>query len=210
MAVLTPLASDRAGEVTHDQPPSPSMLRSGLSSVALAGLGLLLGFVSVPVLVGGLGYAGYGVYSLAFTIAGYGAFLDLGLGWAGMKFAADAHARRDRAAVASVLWALALYQLLIGVVVAAALWAGAAGLGRWLLASGGEEAARVAEILPTAGVWFALSSLGGVLVGILRGVDRAGTAALAAGCALVATALGSIPALRGLGAARPLLRGSAA
>ena len=185
MAVLTPLASDRAGEVTHDRPPSSSMLRSGLSSVALSALGLLLGFISVPVLVAGLGYAGYGVYSLAFSIAGYGAFLDLGLGWAGMKFAADAHARRDRDAVASVLWALTLYQLLIGVVVAVGLWAGAAGLGGWLLASGGDEAARVAEILPTAGVWFALSSLAGVLVGILRGVDRAGTAALAAGCALV-------------------------
>ena len=185
MAVLTPLASDRAGEVTHDRPPSPSMLRSGLSSVALSALGLLLGFVSVPVLVAGLGYAGYGVYSLAFTIAGYGAFLDLGLGWAGMKFAADAHARRDRNTVASVLWALALYQLLIGGVVAVGLWAGAARVGGWLLASGGDEAARVAEILPTAGLWFALSSLAGVLVGILRGVDRAGTAALAAGCALV-------------------------
>jgi O-antigen/teichoic acid export membrane protein len=75
---------------------SPSMLRSGLSSVALSALGIVLGFVSVPVMVGGLGLADYGVYSIAFAAAGYGAFLDLGFGWAAVRFAADAHARQQR------------------------------------------------------------------------------------------------------------------
>ena len=125
--MFTPLGSENAGEVTHDRPPSQAMLRSGLSSITLSVLSLILGFASVPVMVTGLGYAGYGVYSLAFTIAGYGAFLDLGFGWAGMKFTADAHAQGDRDAVAGVLWALALYQALIGVVVVVLLTAGAEG-----------------------------------------------------------------------------------
>lgn len=69
------------------------MLRSALPYITLAAVGLALGFVSIPVMVTGLGYAGYGAYSIAFTLAGYGAFLDLGFGWAGMRFAAEALAR---------------------------------------------------------------------------------------------------------------------
>src|SRR6185436_7685036 len=144
------------------------MLRSGLSSVTVSLLSLVLGFASVPIMVAGLGYAGYGVYSLAFTIAGYGAFLDLGFGWAGMKFTADAHARGDRDAVAGVLWALALYQALVGAVVLVLLTAGADRLGGWLVRGSEAEAARIAGVLPMAGLWFALSSLTGILVGVLR------------------------------------------
>lgn len=177
MAVVTP--------VSHDRPASPSMLRSGLSSITLAALGLVLGFVSVPVMVTGLGYAGYGVYSIAFTIAGYGAVLDLGFGWAGMKFAAEAHAQRDRDAVAGVLWALVLHQALVGVVVVALLTAGADRAGQWLMGSADGDAARVAGVLPTAGVWFALSGLNGVFVGVLRGAQRHAAAAVVAGTALV-------------------------
>ena len=177
MAVVTP--------VSHDRPPSPSMLRSGLSSVTLAALGLVLGFVSVPVMVAGLGYAGYGVYSIAFTVAGYGAVLDLGFGWAGMKFAAEAHAQRDRDAVAGVLWALVLHQTLVGAVVVVLLTAAADRAGPWLMGGAGGDAARVAGLLPTAGVWFALSGLNGVFVGILRGAQRYVAAAVVAGTALV-------------------------
>jgi O-antigen/teichoic acid export membrane protein len=161
------------------------MLPSGLSSVILSGLGLILGFASVPVMVAGLGYAGYGVYSIAFTIAGYGAFLDLGFGWAGMKFTADAHARGDRDSVASVLWALMLYHALIGAVVVVVLTAGADRAGHWLMAGSSDNAARVADVLPTAGLWFALSGLNGVFVGVLRGVQRHAAAACVAGTALV-------------------------
>jgi O-antigen/teichoic acid export membrane protein len=177
VAAVTPVSPDR--------PPSPSMLRSGLSSITLAALGLVLGFVSVPVMVTGLGYAGYGVYSIAFTIAGYGAFLDLGFGWAGMKFAAEAHAQRDRDAVAGVLWALVLHQTLVGVVVVVLLTVGADRAGQWLMGGSGADGARVAGLLPTAGVWFALSGLNGVFVGILRGAQRYAAAAVVAGTALV-------------------------
>jgi O-antigen/teichoic acid export membrane protein len=161
------------------------MLRSGLSSIILSALSLVLGFVSVPVMMAGLGYAEYGVYSLAFTIAGYGAFLDLGFGWAGTKFTADAHAQGDRDAVAGVLWALLLYQAVVGVLVLAVLTAGAERAGLWLMAGSGGAAARVAEVLPLAGLWFALSSLTGVCVGVLRGVQRYGAAAFVGGTALV-------------------------
>jgi O-antigen/teichoic acid export membrane protein len=185
VAVFTPLGSGNAGEVTEDRPPSQSMLRSGLSSITLSLLALLLGFATVPVMVAGLGYAGYGVYSIAFTVAGYGAFLDLGFGWAGMKYTAEAHAHGDRDTVAAVLWALVLYQALIGAAVLVVLTAAAGRVGHWLMGGTGADAARVADLLPVAGLWFALSSLTGVFVGVLRGVDRYAAAAVVAGTALV-------------------------
>jgi len=159
---------------------SPSMLRSGLSSVAVSVLGVALGFVSVPVMVSGLGYADYGAYSIAFTVAGYGAFLDLGFGWAGMRFAADAHARQDREAVVGVLRALVLYQATIGGAVLVLLVAGADRLGHWLVAGPGADAARIAAVLPIAGVWFAIAGLNGIFLGMLRGVGRYGAAAVVA------------------------------
>lgn len=199
MAVFTPLGSGNAGEVTQDRPPSQSILPSALSSLALACLGLALAFVTVPVMVGGLGLAGYGAYSIAFTVAGYGAFLDLGLGWAGLGFTAAAHARRDRETVAGVLWALLLYQAVVGGLVLVLLGAGADRLGLWLVGPG-EDAVRVAGILPIAGAWFALSGLNGVFVGVLRGVDRPGAAALVAGTALlVGVGGGALAVSRGHG-----------
>jgi O-antigen/teichoic acid export membrane protein len=102
-----------------------------------------------------------------------------------MKFTADAHARGDRDSVASVLWALMLYHALIGAVVVVVLTAGADRAGHWLMAGSSDNAARVADVLPTAGLWFALSGLNGVFVGVLRGVQRHAAAACVAGTALV-------------------------
>jgi O-antigen/teichoic acid export membrane protein len=182
VAVL--LGSDNPG-VAQAGPAFPSMLRSGLSSLALSALGVALGFVSVPVMVSGLGYADYGAYTIAFTVAGYGAFLDLGFGWAGMKYAADAHARRDREAIAGILRALVLYQAVIGCAVAGLLVAVAGPLSGWLTAARGSDAARIAAVLPIAGGWFALAGVNGILVGVLRGVDRHRAAAVVAGTALL-------------------------
>jgi O-antigen/teichoic acid export membrane protein len=182
VAVL--LGSDIPG-VAQAGPASPSMLRSGVSSLALSFLGVVLGFVSVPVMVAGLGYADYGAYTIAFTVAGYGAFLDLGFGWAGMRYAADAHARCDRDAVAGILRALVLYEVVIGCGVAGLLVAGAGPLSRWLTGAQGSDAARIAAVLPIAGGWFALAGINGILVGVLRGVDRHRAAAIVAGTALL-------------------------
>jgi hypothetical protein len=54
------------------------------------------------------------------------------------------------------------------------------------------------------------SAASAVALGASCALPAGGIAALAAGCSLVAGALGAIPALQGLGAARPLLHGSAA
>jgi O-antigen/teichoic acid export membrane protein len=179
---------------------APSMLRSGLSSVAVSALGVVLGFVSVPVMVSGLGYADYGAYSIAFTVAGYGAFLDLGFGWAGMRFAADAHARQDHDAVSRVLRALVLYQATIGSVVLVLLVVGADHLGHWLVAGPGPDSARIATVLPIAGVWFAISGLNGIFLDMLRGVGRYGAAAVVAGTMLVlGVGGGAILVAQGLG-----------
>ncbi len=160
-----------------------SMLHSGVASIVLSTWGLVLAFVSVPVMLKGLGLAEYGVYSIAFVVAGYGAFLDLGFGWAGIKFVAEAHARGDGARISSILWALIVYQSMVGGVLLVVLSIAAEPLAHWLASGAAHDAGRLAHILPVAALWFMLSSLTGILVGVLRGVTRYVAAAVVAGAA---------------------------
>src|SRR5689334_6784447 len=136
-------------------------------------------------MLNGLGRADYGAYTLAFTLAGYGTFLDLGFGWAGMRYAADAHAHRDRARLADIVRALLAYQGLIGVLVAALLVVAPERLGAWISTTPGQGADRLIGVLPIAGLWFALAAVSGVLIGVLRGMDRHRAAAVAAAVSLV-------------------------
>lgn len=182
MAVL--LGSDTPG-AAQAETDRPSVLHAGLSSLALSVLGVGLGFVCVPVMLAGLGRRDYGAYTLAFTVAGYGTFLDLGFGWAGMRYAADAHARGDRERLGGIVRALLAYQGLIGVLVATVLIGAAGLLGRWLTTRPGDDVDRLVGVLPIAGIWFALAGVSGILIGILRGIDRHRIAAAAAALSLL-------------------------
>jgi O-antigen/teichoic acid export membrane protein len=80
---------------------------------------LVLGLATTPYVVHRLGAAGFGLYAIVGTIAGYLAVLDLGLGMATVKYISEFNGREDTAAV----------QRLIGTAVAAYVGLGAVGAG---------------------------------------------------------------------------------
>ena len=87
----------------------------------------LIGVLTVPVMLHGLGLAGYGIYSVAFSVVAFGAYLDLGLGWNTTKFVAEAHAQGRARETGTIIAAAALYSLIVGlafttVVVVSARW----------------------------------------------------------------------------------------
>lgn len=92
------------------------LARNSILNLAGLGVPLVVAVFAMPPIVDGLGPAGFGVLSLVWVVLGYMALLDLGLGRATTKFAAEALAVGDmRRVVASAHIALAT-QLVLGVV----------------------------------------------------------------------------------------------
>jgi O-antigen/teichoic acid export membrane protein len=78
-------------------------------------LPLLLGLVTIPFIVRGLGPERFGMLSLAWAVIAYMAIFDLGLGRAATKFASEAVGKGESGAVPSVVWAAVLMQATLGV-----------------------------------------------------------------------------------------------
>lgn len=161
-----------------------SLLDSGILSLGHAIWGLILGLATVPIMLHGLGLSAYGLYSLAFAIAGFGSFLDLGLGWTISKFVAEADAQRDHDTLAATLRAGALYHVAVGLVFLLLVVPLAGWLTRWVLRFSSEEAPIMIQVLWISGASFFCSSLGGFFVSTLRGLRRF---ALATGIAALST-----------------------
>ncbi|MBW3592688.1 MAG: glycosyltransferase, partial [Actinobacteria bacterium] len=77
--------------------------RNVLSNFGAQAWMLGLAVVSTPYIVHTLGVAAFGVYALVFTLIGYFAFLDLGLGAATIKYVSEFAGRGDTGAVEGVL-----------------------------------------------------------------------------------------------------------
>lgn len=85
----------------------------------------LVALVTVPLVVRGLGEAGYGVYALVTAIVGYFAVIDINVTAGSVKFIAEFSARKDDARIGqTVCFGIMVYALL-GVVGALALFGGA-------------------------------------------------------------------------------------
>src|SRR3990172_9923452 len=91
-----------------------SLLGAGVLSLAYSVWGFLLALMTIPVLINGLGLTSYGIYTLAFSVAGFGAFMDFGFGWTISKFVAEAEAQRDYGLLGATMRAGVLYYLAIG------------------------------------------------------------------------------------------------
>lgn len=65
---------------------------------------LLVGMVTIPFIVRGLGTDCFGLLSLAWVILGYFAIFDLGLGRATTKFAAEALGKGDEEQIPRLIW----------------------------------------------------------------------------------------------------------
>lgn len=77
---------------------------------------LLVGVVTIPLIVRGLGVERFGLLSLAWVILGYFTVFDLGLGRATTRFVAEALGKGEEEQVPRVVWTAVTAQAIFGVV----------------------------------------------------------------------------------------------
>ncbi len=181
-----------------------SLLGAGVLSMAYSAWGALLALVTIPAMIDGLGLASYGVYTLAFSIAGFGAFLDLGLGWTVSRFVAEADALKDHGLLVATIRAGALFHLGIAFVFIIIVYPFAGRISQAIIRSSTADIPLMARVLRIAAVSFACSSIGGVFISVLRGLRRfapatvisvVGMTTSVAGAALMAwLGMGVVPA----------------
>lgn len=150
--------------------------------------------VSTPIVFHGLGEAGFGVWSLVGNVIGYlGAFNSLQT--AGTKYLAEYLATDDRVAIRHLLGTSLIFNVLMGSLGGAAIFAIARPLAmHWLVIPAGLRTDAVVAFR-IAGVGFFVSALGWWGASILAGAQRYGwLAAIVAVTATVAAA-GSIAAV---------------
>jgi O-antigen/teichoic acid export membrane protein len=86
------------------------LVRNALSNLAGAVIPALVALATVPLVVRGLGNAGYGVYSLVTAIVGYFAVLDINVTAGSVKFIAQYNASADRDRISeTVVFGLLVY-----------------------------------------------------------------------------------------------------
>ncbi|MFC4933138.1 lipopolysaccharide biosynthesis protein [Massilia sp. GCM10023247] len=101
------------------------LLRNAWSNLLGAAVPALVALATVPLVVAGLGEAGYGVYSLVTAIVGYFAVIDINVTAGSVKFISAQHARGEHERVGETLcFGLAVYAA-IGTLGALALLASA-------------------------------------------------------------------------------------
>ena len=78
------------------------------------GLPLVVGLLSIPFALHGLGPARFGILSLAWVVVSYFSAFDLGLGRAATKFLAEAFGAGAAATLPAIAWTALLIQALLG------------------------------------------------------------------------------------------------
>jgi O-antigen/teichoic acid export membrane protein len=75
---------------------------------------LLVGVVTLPLIIGGLGAERFGLLSLSWVVLGYFTIFDLGLGRAATKYVAEALARGDKDRVPRLVYSAVIVQAIGG------------------------------------------------------------------------------------------------
>lgn len=86
------------------------------------GLPLLVGILTIPFVVQGLGKERFGLLSLAWVVVGYFIFFDIGLGRATTKYVAEALGRGEEDGIPNLVWTAVLTQGFFGVLGASLLF----------------------------------------------------------------------------------------
>ncbi|MDR7420727.1 MAG: flippase [Armatimonadota bacterium] len=107
---------------------STLLVRNGMFNLAAQVVPFVIGLVSVPAIVHGLGTERFGVLIFTWTLLGTFSVFDLGLGWAVTKFVAEALGRGDRSVIPGIVWSGVGGQALFGTIGGAVLIIGAAPL----------------------------------------------------------------------------------
>jgi len=85
-------------------------------------LPLLVGVVTIPFIVRGLGTERFGLLSLAWVVLGYFAIFDLGLGRATAKFVAKALGKGEKDQIPQSVWTAVTAQAILGILGGVALF----------------------------------------------------------------------------------------
>lgn len=80
------------------------------------GLPLIVGLFTIPFIIRSLGTDRFGILSLLWVVFGYFGFLDLGLGRATTKFAAEALGRGEIEELPKYLWTTVAFQVFLGLI----------------------------------------------------------------------------------------------
>jgi len=177
-----------------------SLLGASVLTLVYAVWGAVLSLVTIPVMLHGLGVASYGIYTLAFSVAGFGAFMDFGLGWTVSKFVAEADAQNDQLLLGATMRAGSLYFLAIGMVFVVLVVPSADWIARSVLRSSIEDAPTMAIVVRIAAVSFFCSSMGGAFISMLRGMRRFAAATLISMIGITGSVAGAaVAAWLGLG-----------
>ena len=76
---------------------------------------LIIGMITIPFVIRGLGTARFGLLSLAWVVLGYFTIFDLGLGRATTKYVSEALGKGDKDQVPRIVWTAVTAQTLLGV-----------------------------------------------------------------------------------------------
>lgn len=84
---------------------------------------ILIGVVTIPIIIKGLGTERFGVLSLAWVVLSYFSFFDLGLGRATTKFVAEILGKGEIPRLPTVVWSSLAFNFLLGIIGGAVLFA---------------------------------------------------------------------------------------
>ncbi|KQQ88861.1 oligosaccharide flippase family protein [Massilia sp. Leaf139] len=98
------------------------LLRNAWSNLLGAAVPALAALATVPLVVAGLGEAGYGLYALVTAIVGYFAVIDINVTAGSVKYIAGQHARGEHERVAETLCFGLVVYLLVGAAGAVAIY----------------------------------------------------------------------------------------
>lgn len=98
-------------------PGSRLLARNTLVNLGGYGVTLVVAFLAVPILIDALGVDRFGVLALAWIVIGYGAVLDLGLGRALTKLAAERIGTRRETEIPGLFWSALGLLLALGALV---------------------------------------------------------------------------------------------
>lgn len=98
------------------------LLKNILLNILGLSLPLMVGFISMPIIISGLGKERFGILSLAWMLLGYASLFDLGLGRATTRFIASALSHDQKEQIPSIFWTTIIAQLSLGIVGTIILW----------------------------------------------------------------------------------------
>lgn len=90
--------------------------RNTLLNLIAQALPLLVGLITIPLVIHGLGTDRFGLLSLAWVILGYFTIFDLGLGRATTKYVAEALGKGESDQVPEIVWTAVTFQAALGLI----------------------------------------------------------------------------------------------